>query len=56
MLLYRFGKVRRQFTVDISGVIEGERLTLDESFQYNDGEIQRRIWSIDRLNQHQFQG
>ncbi|MEM8921296.1 MAG: DUF3833 family protein, partial [Pseudomonadota bacterium] len=42
----RFGKLRRQFTVDITGTLEGDTLTLDERFIYDDGERQTRIWSI----------
>jgi hypothetical protein len=44
----RFGKVRRQFTVDIRGRIEGETLILDEDFLYDDGERDRRVWTIRR--------
>ena len=52
----RFGEVKRRFTVDITGKVEGDRLTLDEAFVYDDGETQRRVWVIDRLDEHHFQG
>jgi len=52
----RFGQVRRQFKVDIDGLVEGEQLTLNESFVYADGETQRRVWVIDRLDEHRFRG
>lgn len=42
----RFGTVRRQFTVDITGDWDGNRLVLDEHFLYNDGETDRRVWTI----------
>lgn len=42
----RFGKLRRQFTVDIIGEWDGETLTLTEDFVYSDGETERRIWVI----------
>lgn len=42
----RFGRVRRQFTVDIAGDWDGERLVLDEFFRYDDGETDRRTWTI----------
>ena len=42
----RFGNVRRQFTVDIDGDWNGERLVLEESFLYNDGETDHRTWTI----------
>ncbi len=42
----RFGKVRRQFQVDIQGTVADGTLTLDESFRYDDGELARRVWTI----------
>lgn len=42
----RFGTVRRQFTVDIEGRFDGKALTLDENFLYDDGERERRLWTI----------
>ena len=50
----RFGNLRRRFKVNISGKrseqsIEGkdaEKITLIEDFIYEDGEKQRRIWTI----------
>ena len=36
----RFGKVRRQFTVDMTGEWDGEVLTLNEKFVYDDGETE----------------
>ena len=52
----RSGELKRQFTVDILGVVEGDRLTLTEDFVYADGETQQRIWVIDRLDEHRYQG
>lgn len=52
----RFGKMRRRFTVEITGVREGDVLTLDESFLYDDGETQRRVWTIERMDQHRYHG
>ena len=42
----RFGDVKRQFRVHIIGEVEGNRLTLDESFLYDDGEQAKRVWTI----------
>ncbi|MGC6517927.1 MAG: DUF3833 domain-containing protein [Candidatus Puniceispirillaceae bacterium] len=36
----------RQFRVNILGTIEGDTLTLEEDFLYDDGETQRRVWVI----------
>jgi hypothetical protein len=45
----RFGSLRRQFVVDITGTWDGQILTLDEHFVYSDGEIGRRVWTIKKL-------
>lgn len=52
----RFGKVRRQFKVDITGELEGNRLTLTENFLYDDGERETRIWEIDVLGGGRYRG
>lgn len=52
----RFGKVRRQFHVDIRGTVEGDVLTLEENFFYDDGEKEQRVWTIKRLGPGRFEG
>jgi hypothetical protein len=52
----RFGKVRRQFKVDITGEVDGNRLTLTEKFVYDDGERDTRVWEIDILGNGQYRG
>jgi len=52
----RSGELKRQFTVDIRGEVEGDSLTLTEDFVYADGETQQRIWRIRRLDEHRFEG
>ena len=52
----RFGKVRRQFRVDITGTVEDGVLTLDEDFHYDDGERDRRVWVIDILGDGKYRG
>lgn len=42
----RFGSLKRQFRVNITGTVEGATLTLDEDFLYDDGERASRLWSI----------
>ena len=42
----RFGRVRRQFQVDVEGRIEDGELVLEEDFLYDDGERDRRVWRI----------
>ena len=46
----RFGNLRRQFDVDIQGSWDGEALVLDERFRYRDGETDRRIWTIKKID------
>lgn len=52
----RFGDVRRQFVVDIEGRIDGDQLTLVEDFTYDDGETERRIWTLTRLDETRYEG
>lgn len=52
----RFGKVRRQFVVDITGTVGGDLLTLDENFRYADGELDRRVWHIRNLGGGRYEG
>ncbi|WP_353255532.1 DUF3833 domain-containing protein [Hyphomonas sp.] len=52
----RFGKVRRQFKVNITGEVKGNRLTLTEKFEYDDGERDTRVWEIDILGNGQYRG
>lgn len=42
----RFGNLRRQFRVNMTGVVEGDTLTLEEDFLYDDGERADRTWVI----------
>lgn len=52
----RFGKVRRQFTVDIEGRWDGRELILDERFVYKDGETDRRVWTILKTAEGRYEG
>ncbi|ADE40287.1 DUF3833 domain-containing protein [Candidatus Puniceispirillum marinum] len=57
----RFGNVRRQFRVNLNGRIDGNVLTLDEDFLYDDGERANRIWTIvndgkNAAGHYQYQG
>ena len=52
----RFGNVRRQFTVNITGIAAGNTLTLDEQFKYADGEQDRRVWKITKLSPNSYEG
>lgn len=52
----RFGNLRRQFEVDINGTYEDGVLTLVEDFRYDDGETEQRIWRIEKLDNHTYEG
>lgn len=52
----RFGTVRRQFHVTITGTIDGDKIVLDESFVYDDGEKDQRIWTIHKTGDKIYEG
>lgn len=52
----RFGNLRREFVVDIVGTWDGDTLTLEEDFRYADGEEDRRVWRISKLDEHRYEG
>lgn len=52
----RFGTVRRQFVVDINGTWDGNILTLNEDFIYNDGEKENRVWVIRKTDNGRYIG
>jgi hypothetical protein len=52
----RFGNLRREFVVDITGKWDGLTLVLDERFAYSDGEKDRRVWTIRKLDEHMYSG
>lgn len=52
----RSGEVKRQFTVDIHGEMQGEELVLTEDFVFQDGERSQRVWRIRKLDEHRYEG
>ena len=52
----RFGTIRRQFTVDITGTWDGTELVLDEKFAFSDGERDQRIWKIRKTGDNTYVG
>ncbi|CAM2920277.1 DUF3833 domain-containing protein [Vibrio neptunius] len=49
-------KQQRRFKVDIVGSIDGDTLTLVEDFEFDDGELDQRIWKIKRLSDNTYEG
>ena len=56
ILQNRSGKVTRQFSADLNGNWDGKQLILDEKFVWNDGEIQKRQWKINKIDNHNYEG
>ncbi len=56
MLQNRSGKVTRQFEADLNGKWDGSTLTLDEQFNWSDGEKQKRQWKIKKIDEHHYEG
>lgn len=52
----RFGEVKRRFVVDIDGRWDGSTLTLNESFVYDDGETEQRVWTLEKTADGGWQG
>ena len=56
ILQNRSGKVTRQFSAELNGKWNGEQLILDEKFNWSDGEVQKRQWKINKIDEHNYEG
>ena len=56
MLQNRSGKVTRQFSADLNGKWDGKKLILDEKFNWDDGEVQNRQWTITKIDDNNYEG
>ena len=56
VLQNRSGKVTRQFKADLNGKWDGSTLILDEKFDWTDGEVQTRQWTIKKIDEHNYEG
>ena len=56
VLQNRSGKVTRQFSADLNGTWDGKKLILKEKFNWNDGEVQNREWTINKIDEHNYEG
>ena len=52
----RFGTIRRQFEVAVSGRQTESGFVLDESFRYDDGETEERRWDVTALGNGRYEG
>jgi len=56
MFQNRSGKVIKRFEVQMQGSWQGGKGVLDEHFTYADGTTQRRVWKLQKLDQHRYRG
>lgn len=56
MFQSRSGKVERRFVVTIDASWKGDVGTLDERFEWSDGERQRRVWTIRKVDANTYTG
>ncbi|MGB1872312.1 MAG: DUF3833 family protein [Candidatus Puniceispirillaceae bacterium] len=52
----RFGTIRRQFEVAVTGRRTDTGFVLDESFLYDDGETEERRWDVTALGNGRYEG
>jgi hypothetical protein len=52
----RWGKLRKSFTVDMTGSYDGDQFVLDENFVYSDGTVEHRLWRITKLDELLYEG
>ena len=52
----RKGKVTRSFEANMNGKFENNILTLKENFYWKDGEKQKRIWKIEKIDENNYIG
>lgn len=56
MFQNRSGEVVRRFTVEIKASWQGNVGTLEEDFVYSDGSTDRRVWTITKIDEHNYVG
>lgn len=56
MFQNRSGEVVRRFTVEIKGSWQGNVGTLEEDFFYSDGTTDRRVWTVTKIDEHNYIG
>ncbi len=56
MVQNRSGQVDRRFVVKIKASWQGDEGVLDESFEWSDGEKQRRVWKLKAVGPNRYVG
>jgi hypothetical protein len=52
----RFGRIHRQFAVDMFGQLDAGVLVLDEQFHFSDGATSSRTWRVRRIAPNRYEG
>ena len=52
----RSGEIIRTFEVITAGEFNNDKGTLKETFTWNDGEIENRIWTLNRISEREWSG
>jgi hypothetical protein len=52
----RSGEIIRTFEVITAGEFNNDKGTLKETFTWNDGEIENRIWTLNRIGEREWSG
>tara|TARA_Y100001970_G_scaffold124859_1_gene154564 strand:- start:11906 stop:12373 length:468 start_codon:yes stop_codon:yes gene_type:complete len=52
----RRGKIKNQFSVDIKGTWDGQKLILNEDFIFSNGHVDNRLWTITKIGKYGYQG
>ena len=52
----RSGVVKRSFTAKMNGSFNGKDFILKEDFNWKDGEQQSRVWTIKKIDDHNYEG
>jgi len=56
MIQDRSGKVTRRFRADLIGTWNGNEGVLDETFYWDDGEVQKRVWNLTKVSENRYNG
>ncbi|EWH09406.1 hypothetical protein DS2_12759 [Catenovulum agarivorans DS-2] len=56
VLFDRQGQLSRRFKVDLQASWQGNKGTINEWFEFDDGEKQTRIWQLEKLADNQYVG
>lgn len=52
----RSGELTRSFRVDLVGRWDGDTGVLEEDFTWSDGQLERRVWTFRKLDEHSYTG